>query len=548
MSFAERKIVSLQREMPHNPEAELGVLASATCSRDALSEMLDRLTIEHFYVPAHQLLFACFEEQERQKKPLDMIGMTDALCGGFPVEHLPEMFTRGRLERNGRPVITLEEIGGPAFVTHVFTFVPTAANMAYYIDIVREKFLARTVIIKCTELVRVAYDELTEISEVLEQAQSTLTEIIMKAERPDTFRDLQDGVAALMDKLEWAYRHRGKPGEVNIDGVATGIMDFDRMTHGLRPQQLLVIGARPGQGKSALAMNIAANMALENEIAVGVFSMEMSYADLIERVFCSTSGYMDPETGNFAGIEINKLRDGMLSRFEHDKLAPETASKLIGAKIYIDDEPALTVPSFKARARLMKMRHGVKVIVVDYLQLMRSLTRRAQDARWLEITEISGTLKSVAKELNIPVIACCQLNREAEARDSSFCKPRLSDLRESGSIEQDADIVALLWRPGKHLAPPKFNEELLARTLNLRDAKDKPLWITKKEDSKKKEELSPEQISERRCQIEQYNKLLVVKHRNGPPGEVRLRFLGNLTLFQNVTEKAYSNNPKERQQ
>jgi replicative DNA helicase len=532
------KQVEIHRGPPHSVDAELGALASATLTREALCECLDKLTLDHFYVPAHQLIFSIFAEQQRKDKPLALPGLTQELMDGFPVEHLPLPMARGRLERGGRPVISLEELGGAHYLTSVFTFIPTAAHVSYYINILREKFIARTIIAKCTELVRVAYDEQTEIGEVLEQTQATLTEIIMQAEHPDIFRNLTEGVTALLEELEHRYHHRGDSA-VAAGGLATGFMDFDRMTYGLRPEQLIIIGARPSQGKTAMAMNMAYNIATLNEVPVGVFSMEMSYQEIIERMFCGKSG-----------ITINKFREGFLSDKEFED-APDHGAKLGSTPIWIDDTPALTTSAFKARARLMKMKHKVRAIIVDYLQLMRSLSKRSQDARWIEVTEISGTLKAVAKELKVPVIVCCQLNREAEARDASFCKPKLSDLRESGSIEQDADVVVMLWRPDRHLAPPKFGKKQLARILHLKDDLDAPLWLDEPNDNNGQDDkprLTTYQLAERDRQILEYAGFNVVKQRNGPVNDLRLRFIGNRTLFQNVTEKLYSNDPTKRQQ
>jgi replicative DNA helicase len=542
------------RQPPHSVEAEIGVLGSATRSADALSACLDKLTIDHFYVPAHQLLFAVFAEQSRNNKPLVLTGLTQELMDGFPVEELPPAFTRGRLERNGRPVISIEEVGGPAYLTQIFTAMETSAALDYFAQIVREKFLARVVIARCTELVRVAYDELTEIGDVLEQAQSTLTEIIMQADRPDMFRDLKEGAQTALEKAEMSRQHRA-----TLEGIGTGFHDFDRMTHGLRGGQLVIIGARPGQGKTSLAMNVALNMAKDLRKkhlkakeagrhlelgAVGVFSMEMSYQEIVDRMFCAT-----------AGISLEKFRGRLLSNAECDG-AVEHAARLLQIPVLIDDTAAITIAMFKARARLMKVRNKVRAIIVDYVQLMRSLSRRAQDNLRVEVKEISGVLKATAKELDIPIIACCQLNREAEARDTSFCKPRLSDLAESGALEQDADIVTLLWRPERHLAPPKFGARALARVLQLKDEAGRALWLKEPDEKKSKRNggedddestLSVFQVSERDRQIREYAGFLVVKQRNGPVKDLRLRFVADQTLFQNVTKELWSNDPAKRQ-
>jgi replicative DNA helicase len=235
-----------------------------------------------------------------------------------------------------------------------------------------------------------------------------------------------------------------------------------------------------------------------------------------------------------------------LKRFREGDM-PNAMRKMMIAPLWIDDSGALSISSFKARARLMRTRYGVKAIVVDYLQLMHSGSKRSQEARWLEITEISASLKATAKELGIPIICCAQLNREAEGRE--FGKPKLSDLRESGSIEQDADIVLLLWRPSRHIQHPK-NEGIkgeknkLAKLLHLKSPDGDDLW----EESKDEERLTPEQIAERTDQIEEYAELILAKQRNGPVNNIRLRFVDEMTRFENVTKKSWSNRADERQE
>jgi replicative DNA helicase len=486
-------VFDAHRVPPHSVEAEQGLLGSMMQDREALSECVNHLMSAHLFIPTHQTIFAALCELYRDEKAVDLITLTQFL----------------------RDKNTLDTVGGAAYVTSLFTFVPTAANVQYYLEIVREKYLARQIIAKCTELVRAAYDDQSDIGDVLEQTQAALTEIIIDSERPDIFRHVREGVSVAIGKLEQAHRHRG---QAAINGLATGINDFDRMTSGLRGQQLIIFGARPSHGKTALAMNCAANMAVKNKVPVGVFSMEMSFQEIVDRLLCSVSG-----------VSLQRFRDGFLSDADFKKV-PIHGGTIGEAPLWIDETPALSISSFKARARLMKVRLGVKVIIVDYLQLMRSPTKRSQEARWLEITEISGTLKAVAKELNIPLICCSQLNREVEQRE--FGKPRLSDLRESGSIEQDADIVALLWRPERHIQNPETENRKVARMLGLRDDDDADL-------SREEKALTHEQITERNRQIKQYAALIVAKQRNGPVNAegVRLRFIADLTRFENVTEK-----------
>ena len=501
--------VEIHRMPPHSSEAEQGVLGSMIMSREAIAEAADRVSEDYFYVPAHTAIYNTLVDLWKKSTAIDLI-----------------TFTQELRDRN-----LLESVGGASYVTHLFTFVPTAANLPYYLAIMRDKYVAREIIAKCTELVRAAYESQDEIQEVLDQTQGTLTEIIMQTEHPEQFRHVKEGVTEWMDRLEHAYHHRG---QTAINGLATGLTDLDRMTSGLKDQQFIIVGARPSQGKSALAMNFASNMAVANKVPVGVFSMEMSFQEVVDRLGCSVSG-----------VSLQRFRDGFLSKADFAKI-PEHASKMLSAPLWIDESPALSISSFKARARLMKMRMGVKAIIVDYLQLMRSTSRRAQDARWLEITEISAALKSTAKELKLPIICCAQLNREPEGRE--FGKPKLSDLRESGSIEQDADVVVLLWRPERHLENYDQRNKL-AKLLKLKDEAGKPLFSSeRKKDQKDLFSLTREQTAERDRQINEYAELLLVKQRNGPVGDVRLRFTPDLTRFDNVTKKMWSNREDERQQ
>lgn len=515
---------------PHSDEAERGVLGSMLCGREQLTEALERLTPDHFFNPIHRSIFMALGEMYRMEKRVDIITFSEALESGVRI---------GKDAKHPGYMLKIDEVGGRAYVTDLFTFVPTAANIAYYIDIVREKFIARHIIARCTEIVRTAHEEQAVVGELLEQAQSTLTEIIIETERPDIIRHVKEGLSVTIEQLEHAYRHRG---QAAIHGLATGLPQLDRMTSGFRAQQYVVVGARPSQGKTALAMNFAANMAVQNGIPVGVFSMEMSYQEVVNRLFCSETN-----------VSLQRFRDGFLTDFLSNNYFKELESrseKIGKAPIWIDDSPALSIASFKARSRLMRTRFGVQAIVVDYLQLMRSPTKRAQEARWLEITEISASLKVVAKELGIPVICCAQLNREAEARE--FGKPKLSDLRESGSIEQDADIVLLLWRPERHIQHPKNEDNKseknkLAKLLGLKDGNGDKLWRPEKKSEE--EPLTREQIKDRTRQIDEYAELHVAKQRNGPVGEIRLRFVPEITRFEslNQAEKDYSNNPSERQ-
>ena len=510
MSDRAHTLPPIQSPPPYSQDAEMGVLGSMIMSREAIGECMDRLSVEHFYSPPLQTVFSVLCELYERGTPIDLITFTNEL----------------------RDRKILESVGGAPGVTALFTFVPTAANVLYYIDIVQDKFMARTIIAKCTECVRAAYDDQAEIAEVLEHTQAALTQIIIQSQQKETIRHVSEGEEAAYKSLERAWKHRG---DQVIAGIATNFYDLDRMTTGLMPGQMVVLGARPSQGKTSLALNFAANIALTNKSPVGLFSLEMSYEQIWQRLLSYHSR-----------ISRQRWRDGFLSGEEDLPVAKVAAAEVSKAKLWIDDTPNLSVHQFRARARLMKIRFGVQVIVVDYVQIMAaSKVRGGKDPR-IEVNEISATLKSVAKELGIVVIACAQLNRNVEERE--FGKPRMSDLKESGALEQDADCVAMLWRPVMHLES-RYHWAKLAHSLKLKGSDGKELFTLNEKTGKLAydQTLTIEQEKERNQQIQEYAELILVKQRDGPVGNIRLRFLKDLTRFENVTTKEWSNNPEERQ-
>src|SRR5437667_5161671 len=365
----------------------------------------------------------------------------------------------------------LETIGGAPFVTSLFTFVPTAANVDYYLEIVRDKYVLRQIISTCTESVRRAYEEQGEVGVLLDEVRQKIFNV-----GDDRFRGqlltMKEQVMGALESIEKLYERRG-----GITGLSTGFTEFDRMTSGLHPAEMVVIAARPSMGKTALAMNICEHVAIGQKLPVAVFSLEMSSQQLVQRMLCSR-----------ARVNLQRVRDGFLAERDFPSLTA-AASKLAEARIFIDDAASLSILELRAKARRLKAQEDVQLIVVDYLQLLRSTTRRAQDNRQLEISEISAGLKALAKELNIPVIVVAQLNRQPEQRSGG--KPRLSDLRESGSIEQDADLVGLLVRP------ELYEEDEEARVEKAGEAE-----------------------------------LIIAKQRNGPVGEIPLTFLKEYTRFE----------------
>jgi replicative DNA helicase len=448
----------IHRTPPHSVEAEQGVLGSMLISpRDTIAECVEKINEEYFYIPAHQTIYSIMVDLWNAGQAIDLITFTQVLR-----------------DRN-----VLDAVGGAAFVTSLFTFVPTAANVAYYLEIVRDKYILRQIIVAATESVRRAYEEQDEVGNLLDEVEQRIFAV-----GEDRFKgqmlSMKDQVMEAIESIEKLYERKG-----GITGISTGFVEFDRMTSGMHPSEMIVIAARPSMGKTAWAMNVAEHVAIHEKLPVGVFSLEMSSQQLVQRLLCSR-----------ARVNLQKVRDGFLAERDFPSLTA-AASKLAEAKIFIDDSASLTILELRAKARRLKAQQNVQLIIVDYLQLLRSTSRRALDNRQLEISEISAGLKGLAKELKIPLIVVAQLNRQPEARSGG--KPRLSDLRESGAIEQDADLVGLLVRP------EIYEEDEEARAEKAGEAE-----------------------------------LIIAKQRNGPVGEIPLTFLKEFTRFEdrarNVTE------------
>ena len=449
----------IHRTPPNSVEAEQGVLGSMLISpRDTIAECVEKINEEYFYVPAHQTIYTVLVELWNAGQAIDLITFTQVLR-----------------DRN-----LLESLGGASFVTGLFTFVPTAANVQYYLDIVRDKYILREIIAAATESVRRAYEEQDEVNNLLDEVEQRIFAV-----GEDRFKgqmlSMKEQVMSTLESIEKLFENKGA-----ITGVSTGFRDLDKLTSGLHSSEMIVIAARPSMGKTALAMNIAEHAAIQLKLPVAIFSLEMSAQQLVQRMLCSR-----------ARVNLAKTRDGFLAEADFPKLT-NAASKLAEAKIFIDDSAGLSILELRAKARRLKAQQEVQLIVVDYLQLLRSTSRRAQDNRQLEISEISAGLKGLAKELKIPIIVVAQLNRNPEIRTGSGKGvPRLADLRESGSIEQDADLVGLLVR-----------EEYYADS------------------------------DEERTEMEGKAELIIAKQRNGPIGQVKLTFLKDFTRFEDRAEDA----------
>lgn len=440
-----------QRLPPHSLEAEQGLLGSILIAPDEwIDRCVEQITEKAFYFPAHQTLFEVVVALRNAGKPVELITILETL----------------------KSRSALEAVGGPAAISTLYTIVPTAANAAHYLEIVREKHVLRQVITVCTECASSSYDPGMEANAVLDEVERKVL-AIAETRNQASIPTMKEDVLKAIQTIETLYERRGQ-----VTGLPTGFTELDRMTNGLHGSEMFVIAARPSMGKTALAMNIAEHVAMVEKKSVAIFSLEMSRLSLVQRLLCS-----------HARVNMGKIRDGFLSARDFENITT-SASKLHTAPMYIDDTSALSILELRAKSRRLKSMRDIQLIVIDYLQLLRSPSKRAQENRQLEVAEISSGIKALAKELNIPIIVLAQLNRQPEARQGG--RPMLSHLRESGSIEQDADVVGLLVR-----------SEYYAD-----DEEDK---------------------AEKQGEAE----LIIAKQRNGPTGDVRLSFLKEYTRFEN---------------
>jgi replicative DNA helicase len=448
---------SADRLPPHSPEMERGVLGCVLLSpNDCMGECIEKLKDngkEAFYDLRHQTIYEALTTMFDTREAIDIITLQQ------------------RLKDKG----LLDQIGGIPYLSQLQDAVPSAANLSYYLDIVREKFLLRKMISVCTEVVGRVYDYEGEVDMLLDEVERDVLRISESRVQGGVLTT-KDLVGRAIGTIENFFSRKG-----TLTGVGTGFADLNKMTDGLHPAEMIVIAARPSMGKTSLAMNIVEHVAIEEKLPVAVFSLEMSAESLVLRMMCS-----------LARVNLRSIRDGFMSESDFPKLT-SAAGKLANSKLFIDDTAALSVLQLRARARRLSQQHGIKLFVIDYLQLLHSTGRRSQDNRQQEIADISSGIKALAKELKVPVIVLSQLNRELE-RDKSR-KPRLSDLRESGAIEQDADLVGLLYKP------------------NAGDDDEAP------------EEADGVPVN-----------LLIAKQRNGPTGDVNLTFLKPYTRFESAAK------------
>lgn len=394
----------IERIPPQNLEAEQAVLGGMLIEREAISKVAEFLHSEDFYREAHRLIFGAMQELFNKNEPVDLVTVTEYL----------------------RKSDKLENAGGIAYITSLANSVPTAANIIYHGKIVEEKSLLRQLINSATNIAGMGYEASEEVANILDKAEKMILEVSGRKIGGD-FTPIKSIIFDAFGKIEQLYASKG-----GITGLASGFKDLDRLTSGLQASDLILVAARPSMGKTAFTLNIASNVAIREKQAVAFFSLEMSKEQLVQRMLCAE-----------ASIDSQRLRIGELEDRDWSKLI-SAADRLSSAPIFIDDTAGITVMEMRSKARRLKIEHDLKLIIIDYLQLMQGSGSKGGENRQQEISEISRSLKALAREINVPVIALSQLSRSVESRQVK--KPMLSDLRESGSLEQDADIVAFLYR------------------------------------------------------------------------------------------------------
>jgi replicative DNA helicase len=439
--------VSSHKLPPQNIEAEQSVLGGVLIENEAVHKVMEILTPEDFYRDAHRKIYDALIDLAERDEPADLITLTNELR---KKEHL-------------------DSVGGASYVTSLIDSVVTAANIEYYAKIVKEKAILRKLIEASTEIITHSYEDRSDVESLLDEAERAIFEISENRIKP-SFYSIRDIVKQSFKTIERLYEKKEL-----VTGVPSGYRELDQWTAGFQPSDLIIVAGRPSMGKTALCLNVAQYAAIEKRIPVAIFSLEMSKEQIVIRMLCSE-----------AQVEGTRLRTGFLSESDWPRLTL-AAGNLSDAPIFIDDAAALSVLELRAKARRLNAEHGVGMIVIDYLQLMRG--RAKVESRQQEISEISRSLKALAKELNVPVIAVSQLSRRTEERQGM--RPQLSDLRESGAIEQDADVILFIYR-----------DEVYNRS------EDNP--------NRGKAEI------------------IIGKQRNGPTGKIDLAYLDKFTTFKEL--------------
>jgi replicative DNA helicase len=443
---------SLHYLPPQNVEAEESILSAVMIDNNTLLDVLEILTPEDFYRSAHQKVFAAVSDLFSKNEPVDLITLNNIL------------------KEKGQ----LEEVGGASYLARLVDTAPLAVNAQHYAKIVHNKASLRRLIENANNIARRCYEDHGDVDDVIDFAEKSIFEISGNKNK-QSFYPLSQLILSNIDALEERQGNKAL-----VTGVPSGFSRLDNITSGLQNSELIILAARPSMGKTALALNIARNAAVDANIPVAIFSIEMSREQLSMRLLCAE-----------ARTDSARLRSGFFSREDWVNLT-NAAEVLSEAPIYIDDSPDISAMAIRTKARRLKMDKGIGLVIIDYLQLMK--TSATSERRDLEISEISRSLKALAKELNVPVLALSQLNRKLEERHDK--RPQLSDLRESGALEQDADVVAFIYR-----------DEVYNRDEN-----------------------NPNKgIAE----------ILLKKQRNGPTGDIKLTFLTSYTRFENLAEDKY---------
>jgi replicative DNA helicase len=444
------------RQVPWSSDAEQAVLGAMLLDYDAAIKAAEMLVSDAFYRESHRKIYQAMCTIVDRNEPIDPVVLRNELA-----------------RRND-----LDAIGGIDYIAVLLDVVPTAANIEFHCRIVKEKALLRRMIDVGTEIVQNSYDAREDVGALLDRAEARIFEVSFQRGTQDVVR-IKELMWDTMERIE--ARHRG---DVSTRGVPTGFRDIDEITNGLQPSDLIIVAARPSVGKTSFCLDIAANAAIDGQVPVAIFSLEMARDQLVERLLASESF-----------VDLQRLRNGKLRDEDFPRLSG-AAGRLGGAKVWIDDTPALTLLELRSKARRLKAEHDTGLIIVDYLQLIRGPDIERRESRQAEISFISRSLKALARELHIPVVALSQLSRAPEQRGGDR-RPMLSDLRDSGAIEQDADLVLFLYRA-------EMYAHLLEKNDNIQEG-----------------------VAE----------VIVAKHRNGPTGTVKLAFHKTCTRFESLTER-----------
>ncbi len=437
--------ISLEKMPPQNLEAEMSVLGSMLIEEHAIADAIEILDGPCFYNEKNRRIFECILKLYSENKAVDIVTLIEEL----------------------KKTEDFEKIGGVTYVTNLATQVPTAANVKHYARIVKEKGILRNLIYTATNIITESYDSHGEVNRILDRAERMIFEISSK-KVDSNFAPIKEVIKDSIETIDTLYQKKA-----HVTGIPTGFADFDSLTAGLHPSDLIVFAGRPSMGKSALMTSIAEHVGVAEKIPLVIFSLEMSKEQLVQRMLCS-----------HARVNAHNVRTGFLSQSDWPRLT-NAAGKLSDAPIFIDDTAGLSVLELRAKSRRLKSQHNIQLIIVDYLQLMQGLP--GAENRQQEISEISRSLKALARELNVPLIAVSQLSRAVESRQDR--RPQLSDLRESGAIEQDADLVGLILRE-EYYNPTEENRGIA--------------------------------------------EVIIAKQRNGPVGSLRLTFIKEYARFENL--------------